>query len=82
MTQDKKPMIVDLSDEKSVKWNFDRDMSYGDYLGLEKILNAQIRRSDHHDEMLFVIIHQVSELWIKLVLHEIQAALVKSRPIT
>ena len=77
MTQDRKPMIVDLSDEKSVKWNFDRDMSYGDYLGLEKILNAQIRRSDHHDEMLFVIIHQVSELWIKLVLHEIQAALVQ-----
>ena len=49
-------------------------MSYGDYLGLERILNAQDLRSGHHDESLFIIIHQVSELWMKLVLHELMAA--------
>jgi tryptophan 2,3-dioxygenase len=49
-------------------------MSYGDYLQLEKILSAQKRVSGHHDEMLFIIIHQTSELWMKLIIHEIKAA--------
>ena len=66
---------VDLSDEKDVQWDFKKNMSYGDYLGLDLILNAQKRRSGHHDEMLFIVIHQVSELWIKLVLHEVEAAI-------
>jgi len=67
------PNKVDLKDEK-VQWDFSKDMSYGDYLGLGKILNAQDLRSGHHDESLFIIIHQVSELWMKLVLHELRAA--------
>ena len=66
---------VDLSDEKEVQGDFKKSMSYGDYLGLDEILQAQRQRSDHHDEMLFIVIHQVSELWIKLVLHEVEAVL-------
>ena len=50
-------------------------MTYGEYLGLAAILSSQHRLSDHHDEMLFLIIHQVSELWMKLIIHELQAAI-------
>lgn len=50
------------------------DMSYGDYLQLDKLLASQHRLSDHHDEMLFIIIHQTSELWMKLILHEMNSA--------
>jgi tryptophan 2,3-dioxygenase len=50
-------------------------MSYSEYLSLPQILNAQHLRSDQHDEMLFVIIHQASELWLKLAGHEIEAAI-------
>ncbi len=50
------------------------DLSYGDYLGLDQILGAQHPRSDQHDEMLFIIIHQASELWMKLSIHELIAA--------
>ena len=49
-------------------------MSYGDYLGMDAILSAQHPLSDAHDEMLFIIQHQTSELWMRLVLHEIEAA--------
>ncbi|GEM47519.1 tryptophan 2,3-dioxygenase [Deinococcus cellulosilyticus] len=49
-------------------------MTYGDYLSLEQLLSAQHPQSDHHDEMLFILIHQVSELWMKLALHELHAA--------
>jgi tryptophan 2,3-dioxygenase len=49
-------------------------MTYGDYLHLDKILSGQHRLSAHHDEMLFIIIHQASELWMKLILHELNAA--------
>src|SRR5947209_7520368 len=51
--------------------------TYGDYLRLEQVLNAQTPRSNpaHHDEMLFIIQHQTSELWMKLVVHELSAAL-------
>ena len=52
-----------------------RDMSYGDYLHLDAVLGAQVRRSEAHDEMLFIIQHQVSELWMKLLLHELEAAI-------
>ena len=51
------------------------DMTYGDYLQLDKILDAQPEKLHHHDEMLFVIIHQAKELWMKLILHELEAAL-------
>ncbi|MGB8954407.1 MAG: tryptophan 2,3-dioxygenase family protein, partial [Tumebacillaceae bacterium] len=54
--------------------DFQNDMSYGDYLQLDKVLASQLRLSDHHDEMLFIIIHQTSELWMKLILHELDAA--------
>ncbi len=50
------------------------DISYGDYLGLDRLLAAQNPRSPHHDELLFIVIHQASELWIKLCLHELVAA--------
>lgn len=53
---------------------FDGRMSYGDYLALNQILGAQTPRSDAHDEMLFIVQHQTSELWMKLALHEINAA--------
>ncbi|MCB2077567.1 MAG: tryptophan 2,3-dioxygenase [Novosphingobium sp.] len=49
-------------------------MSYGDYLHLEKILNAQEPLSVAHDELLFIIQHQTSELWMKLAIHEIRSA--------
>jgi len=62
---------VDLSDEQ-VHW--DQEMSYGQYLNLEQLLNCQQPCSTQHDEMLFIVIHQVSELWIKLCLHEAHAA--------
>ncbi|WP_449538178.1 tryptophan 2,3-dioxygenase [Ferdinandcohnia sp. Marseille-Q9671] len=51
-----------------------KDMTYGDYLQLDTLLDSQHRLSDHHDEMLFIIIHQTSELWMKLILHEVKAA--------
>jgi tryptophan 2,3-dioxygenase len=47
-------------------------MTYGDYLGLDQLLSAQHPVSDHHDEMLFVIIHQTKELWLKQILHELR----------
>jgi tryptophan 2,3-dioxygenase len=54
--------------------DFSQSMSYGDYLGLDKILSAQHPLSPNHNEMLFIVQHQTSELWIKLMLHELQAA--------
>ena len=53
--------------------DFSKDMSYGDYLGLGQILSAQHPRSPNHNEMLFIVQHQTSELWIKLMLHELHA---------
>jgi tryptophan 2,3-dioxygenase len=61
--------------EKEIQTNFQKDMSYGDYLHLDQILSSQHRLSNHHDEMLFIIIHQTSELWMKLILHEIHSAI-------
>ena len=55
--------------------DFSRAMSYGDYLHLDQILGAQHPRSPDHNEMLFIIQHQTSELWMKLMLHELQAAM-------
>lgn len=57
----------------NAKMDFSKDMSYGDYLGLNQILNAQHPRSPNHNEMLFIVQHQTSELWIKLMLHELHA---------
>ncbi len=55
------------------KMDFKESMSYGDYLGLDQILSAQHPLSPNHNEMLFIIQHQTSELWVKLMLHELQA---------
>ncbi|MBZ2208171.1 tryptophan 2,3-dioxygenase [Massilia soli] len=55
------------------KMDFTEAMSYGDYLGLDQILSAQHPRSPNHNEMLFIVQHQTSELWLKLMLHELQA---------
>jgi tryptophan 2,3-dioxygenase len=54
--------------------DFVRRMSYGDYLNLNAILTAQHPLSDAHDEMLFIIQHQTSELWMRLAIHELRAA--------
>ena len=56
---------------EDVYTDFINKMTYGEYLGLDTLLNSQKRLSGHHDEMLFIIIHQVSELWMKLILHEL-----------
>ncbi|KEJ90156.1 tryptophan 2,3-dioxygenase [Sulfitobacter donghicola] len=59
---------------KGAKMDFSQDMSYGDYLGLDPILSAQHPLSDAHDEMLFIVQHQTSELWMRLAIHELEAA--------
>ena len=59
---------------EGAEMRFDGRMSYADYLGLDAILTAQHPLSAAHDEMLFIIQHQTSELWMRLVLHEIGAA--------
>ena len=61
--------------EEKAKLDFSRDMSYGDYLQLDAILSAQKPLSPDHNEMLFIIQHQTSELWMKLMLHELRAAI-------
>ena len=62
--------------EAGVQRDFTRAMSYGDYLGLDQLLSAQHPRSHppQHDELLFIIQHQTSELWLKLLLHELRSA--------
>jgi tryptophan 2,3-dioxygenase len=70
---DPKPS-VDLSDEQ-IHWDLGESRSYGEYLGLAQLLSAQQPVSYAHDEMLFIVIHQASELWFKLCLHELTAAL-------
>jgi tryptophan 2,3-dioxygenase len=54
--------------------DFSAAMSYGDYLQLDAILAAQKPLSDKHDELLFIVIHQTTELWMKLALHELRLA--------
>ncbi|ABM31747.1 tryptophan 2,3-dioxygenase [Paracidovorax citrulli] len=63
-----------VHDERA-QLDFSRDMSYGDYLQLDAILNAQKPLSPNHNEMLFIVQHQTSELWMKLMLHELRAAI-------
>jgi tryptophan 2,3-dioxygenase len=60
--------------EERAQLDFSRDMSYGDYLHLDKLLQAQHPLSPEHNEMLFIVQHQTSELWMKLLLHELSAA--------
>src|SRR6476469_7766249 len=60
---------------EGAQMSFDGRMSYSDYLHLERVLDAQEPRSDAHDELLFIIQHQTSELWMKLAIHEIRSAI-------
>ena len=60
--------------EEGAQLDFSKDMSYSDYLHLDPILSAQHPLSPAHDEMLFIVQHQTSELWMKLLLHELSAA--------
>jgi tryptophan 2,3-dioxygenase len=52
-----------------------RGLNYGSYLHLDELLGAQQPLSDHHDEMLFIIVHHTTELWMKLVIHEVRSAM-------
>jgi tryptophan 2,3-dioxygenase len=63
--------------ESSIYTDVDRDSDYTAYLQLDALLNAQhpLSNPPHHDEMLFIIQHQVTELWIKLIIHEVEAAM-------
>ena len=67
--------------EDSITTDFKDRMSYGGYLCLDKVLAAQkpLSNPEVHDEMLFIIQHQTSELWMKLVIHELRAALAHLR---
>ena len=60
--------------EEGAQLDFQSDMSYGDYLHLDQVLSAQHPLSPDHNEMLFIVQHQTSELWMKLMLHELRAA--------
>jgi tryptophan 2,3-dioxygenase len=75
--QDPTPPVkpfVDLNDEE-VHWDLTQSLSYSQYLHLDKLLDAQRPLSYHHDETMFIIIHQVSELWMKLCLHELNSTI-------
>ncbi len=65
----------DDSSREGAQMSFDGRMSYSDYLHLERVLDAQEPLSDAHDELLFIIQHQTSELWMKLAIHEIRSAI-------
>ncbi|AMA73158.1 MULTISPECIES: tryptophan 2,3-dioxygenase [Aneurinibacillus] len=67
--------LSEMEKERGIHTDFKNRMTYGEYLKLDQILSSQICLSDHHDEMLFIIIHQVSELWMKLILHELRASI-------
>ena len=64
---------------EGVETDFARRMSYGDYLHLDQILSAQQPLSGQHDELLFITIHQVQELWMKLLNHELDLAMANIR---
>ncbi len=61
--------------EESIHTDLKDQLTYGKYLHLPEILNAQHPLTDQHDEMLFIVIHQASELWLKLAGHEVEAAI-------
>ena len=58
---------------ETITW--DRELSYGSHLQIDKLLSSQVPSSDKPDEMLFIIMHQTMELWIKLMLHELREAI-------
>ena len=70
-----KPAGEAIVAQEKAQLDFSKSMSYGDYLSLDAILTAQHPRSPDHNEMLFIVQHQTSELWMKLMLHELGAAI-------
>ncbi len=68
MTQPYDPAV------EGAQMSFSRKMSYGDYLQLDQVLSAQQPLSEAHDELLFIVQHQTSELWMKLAIHEMRSA--------
>jgi tryptophan 2,3-dioxygenase len=71
MTENKREL------EKGIALDLKDRLTYGGYLGLDTLLDSQhpLGNPAHHDEMLFIIQHQVSELWMKLIIHELGAAI-------
>jgi len=65
----------DIVRDEKAQLDYARDMTYGDYLHLDELLGAQHPLSPEHNEMLFIVQHQTSELWMKLMLHELRAAI-------
>jgi tryptophan 2,3-dioxygenase len=72
----KSPAAVEGED---VHWDLGESRSYGEYLRLDRVLGAQEPLSAQHDEMLFIVMHQASELWMKLCIHELRAAIEQIR---
>ncbi len=66
---------INIVARAGAKLDYTNDMTYGDYLHLDSLLSSQQPLSNLHDEMLFIVQHQTSELWMKLMLHELQAAM-------
>lgn len=64
-----------FENEQNIYTDFKENMTYSDYLSLDTLLSSQNPLSEHHDEMLFIVVHHVSELWMKLILHEVNAAI-------
>ncbi|HEX2551230.1 MAG TPA: tryptophan 2,3-dioxygenase family protein, partial [Nocardioidaceae bacterium] len=62
--------------ESTIRTDLRGATTYGSYLDLERLLGAQHPRSvpEHHDELLFIVQHQTTELWLKLVIHELTSA--------
>jgi tryptophan 2,3-dioxygenase len=75
MNSNKPQAPEDIVRDEKAQLDFSTSMSYGDYLQLDAILGAQKPLSPDHNEMLFIIQHQTSELWMKLMLHELRAAI-------
>ncbi|UPG95310.1 tryptophan 2,3-dioxygenase [Luteibacter aegosomatissinici] len=67
--------------EPGIRTDLDGRLTYGEYLRLDQVLSAQhpLSEPQHHDEMLFIIQHQTSELWLKLMIHELDSALARLR---
>ena len=65
--------------ESGIHTDFSGSTTYGEYLRLESILSAQVPASDSHDELLFIILHQATELWLKLMFHEVAGAIARLR---
>lgn len=72
-------MVNGMPKDDSFITDLTAQTSYGGYLCLDELLAAQRPRSSHHDEMLFIIQHQVAELWMKLMIHELEAAIAHVR---